>query len=123
MNIVVEASADSRNFKGVTCHLAYFERGLDRPFCKKVLVPKTRRNSSISCVRQARSNRPISRAMTKGERVFSERRSRHFKTLKVKRIFDERETTRWPNSQRRAMCRTGPAKMSSRCAASTCRHK
>ena len=87
-DIVVEAVADPK-VKGVTCHLAYFERGLiDR--LQKGSWFEDPSNSSISC----RQTGPIEvgdiERGDEGENVFSERRSIIFKTLKVKRIFDEK---------------------------------
>ena len=85
-DIIVEAVADPK-VKGVTCHLAYFERGLiDR--LQKGNWFEDPSNSSISC----RQTGPIEIGDIdrgdEGENVFSERRSIIFKTLKVKRIFD-----------------------------------
>ena len=87
-DIIVEAVADPK-VKGVTCHLAYFERGLiDR--LQKGDWFEDPSNSSISC----RQTGPIEigdiERGDEGENVFSERRSIIFKTLKVKRIFDEK---------------------------------
>lgn len=87
-DIIVEAVADPK-VKGVTCHLAYFERGLiDR--LQKGSWFEDPSNSSISC----RQTGPIEigdiERGDEGENVFSERRSIIFKTLKVKRIFDEK---------------------------------
>jgi CreA protein len=78
--------------KGVTCHLAYFERGLiDR--LQKGNWFEDPSNSSISC----RQTGPIEigdiERDDEGENVFSERRSIIFKTLRVKRIFDEENNT------------------------------
>jgi CreA protein len=90
-DIIVEAVADPK-VKGVTCHLAYFERGLiDR--LQKGNWFEDPSNSSISC----RQTGPIEIGDIdrgdEGENVFSERRSIIFKTLKVKRIFDEANNT------------------------------
>ena len=87
-DIIVEAVADPK-VKGVTCHLAYFERGLiDR--LQKGSWFEDPSNSSISC----RQTGPIEigdiERGDEGENVFSERRSIIFKTLKVKRIFAEK---------------------------------
>ncbi|SFH18299.1 CreA family protein [Sulfitobacter dubius] len=90
-DIIVEAVADPK-VKGVTCHLAYFERGLiDR--LQKGNWFEDPSNSSISC----RQTGPIEigdiERDDEGENVFSERRSIIFKTLRVKRIFDEENNT------------------------------
>ncbi len=90
-DIVIEAVADPK-VKGVTCHLAYFDRGLiDR--VQKGNWFEDPSNSSISC----RQTGPIEVGdidrSDEGENVFSERRSVIFKTLKVKRIFDEANNT------------------------------
>ncbi|AYE85489.1 CREA protein [Sulfitobacter sp. HI0082] len=90
-DIIVEAVADPK-VKGVTCHLAYFERGLiDR--LQKGNWFEDPSNSSISC----RQTGPIEvgdiEMDDEGENVFSERRSIIFKTLRVKRIFDKENNT------------------------------
>ena len=90
-DIVIEAFADPK-VQGVTCHVAYFERGLiDRLQNGNWFEDPS--NSSISCRQTGdivignidRSN--------EGESVFSERRSVIWKTLRVKRIFDEENQT------------------------------
>jgi CreA protein len=90
-DIVVEAVADPK-VKGVTCHLAYFERGLIDRFQKGNWFEDPS-NSSISC----RQTGPIEigdiEMDDEGENVFSERRSIIFKTLRVKRIFDQKNNT------------------------------
>ncbi len=90
-DIIVEAVADPK-VKGVTCHLAYFERGLiDRLQNGNWFEDPS--NSSISC-RQTGSIEigDIDRS-DEGESVFSERRSIILKSLNVKRIFDEKNQT------------------------------
>ena len=94
----------------VTCHLAYFERGLiDR--LQKGNWFEDPSNSSISC----RQTGPIEigdiSRDDEGETVFSERRSVIFKTLKVKRIFDEENNTLVYISHARDV-QNGSAKMS-----------
>jgi len=108
-DIVVEAVADPK-VKGVTCHLAYFERGIiDR--LQKGNWFEDPSNSSISC----RQTGPIEigdiNRDDEGETVFSERRSVIFKTLKVKRIFDEANQTLIYISHARDV-QNGSAKMS-----------
>lgn len=90
-DIIVEAFTDPE-VKGVTCHVAYFDRGLiDR--LKNGNWFEDPSNSSISC----RQTGPvelgdIDRSKT-GESVFSERRSIIWKSLKVTRIFDAENNT------------------------------
>lgn len=108
-DIVVEAVADPK-VKGVTCHLAYFERGIiDR--LQKGNWFEDPSNSSISC----RQTGPIEigdiARDDEGETVFSERRSVIFKTLKVKRIYDEANKTLIYISHARDV-QNGSAKMS-----------
>jgi CreA protein len=90
-DLVIEAMADPE-VEGVTCHITYFERGIiDR--LQKGNWFEDPSNSSISC----RQTGPIKIGdidrSDEGEDVFSERRSIIFKTLKVKRIFDEKNQT------------------------------
>lgn len=86
-DIVIEAIADPR-VGGVTCHLAYFERSvLDRLSQGNWFEDPS--NSAIECARTG----PIDLAgLTPGtpEDVFSEGRSLVFKSLRVKRIYDDR---------------------------------
>ncbi|WP_458792824.1 CreA family protein [Yoonia sp. MH D7] len=90
-DIIVEAFTDPE-VKGVTCHVAYFDRGLiDR--LKNGNWFEDPSNSSISC----RQTGPvelgdIDKSKT-GESVFSERRSIIWKSLKVTRIFDAENNT------------------------------
>ncbi|WP_102106932.1 CreA family protein [Oceaniglobus roseus] len=90
-DIVIEAFADPK-VEGVTCHVAYFDRGLiDR--LQKGNWFEDPSNSSIAC----RQTGPITIGdidrSDEGESVFSERRSIIWKTLQVKRIFDEANQT------------------------------
>ncbi|MEL7213701.1 MAG: CreA family protein [Pseudomonadota bacterium] len=90
-DIVIEAFADPE-VQGVTCHVAYFERGLiDRLQNGNWFEDPS--NSSIAC----RQTGPISigdiNRSDEGESVFSERRSIIWKSLNVKRIFDEGNQT------------------------------
>lgn len=108
-DLVVEALADPK-VQGVTCHLTYFDRGLiDR--LQKGNWFEDPSNSSISC----RQTGPIQigdiERGDEGETVFSERRSIIFKTLKVKRIFDETNNTLIYISHARDV-QNGSAKMS-----------
>ena len=108
-DIIVEALADPE-VEGVTCHISYFERGIiDR--LQKGNWFEDPSNSSISC-RQTGPIRigDIARG-DKGENVFSERRSIIFKSLRVKRIFDEENNTLIYISHARDV-QNGSAKMS-----------
>jgi CreA protein len=90
-DIVIEAIADS-DVSGVTCHIAYFERGLlDR--LSKGNWFEDPSNASISC----RQTGPIEigdiERDEEGEDVFRASRSIILKSLRVKRIFDEANRT------------------------------
>tara|TARA_R110000787_G_scaffold69661_11_gene154982 strand:+ start:3237 stop:3683 length:447 start_codon:yes stop_codon:yes gene_type:complete len=90
-DLVIEALADPE-VQGVTCHITYFERGIiDR--LQKGNWFEDPSNSSISC----RQTGPITIGdidrSDEGENVFSERRSIIFKSLNVRRIFDEKNQT------------------------------
>lgn len=108
-DIVIEAIPDPK-VKGVTCHVAYFDRGLiDR--LQKGNWFEDPSNSSISC----RQTGPIEvgdiERDEEGEDVFSERRSVIFKSLKIKRIFDAENNTLVYISHARDV-QNGSAKMS-----------
>ncbi|MCR9086388.1 MAG: CreA family protein [Rhodobacteraceae bacterium] len=90
-DIVIEALHDPK-VDGVTCHIAYFERGLiDR--LQKGSWFEDPSNSSIAC----RQTGPIVLGDIargdEGESVFREGRSLVFKSLVVKRIYDEANRT------------------------------
>jgi CreA protein len=87
-DIVIEALADPK-VQGVTCHISYFDRSLwDR--VSKGNWFEDPSNSSIAC----RQTGPIVvgdiDTGEDGEVVFSEGRSLILKSLKVTRIFDEK---------------------------------
>ncbi len=87
-DIVIEAIADPK-VAGVTCHISYFDRSLwDR--LSKGNIFEDPSNSSIAC----RQTGPITVGDIdkgpSGEVVFSEGRSLIFKSLKVTRIFDQK---------------------------------
>lgn len=108
-DIIIEAFGDP-DVEGVTCHVAYFERGLiDR--LQKGNWFEDPSNSSISC----RQTGPIVLGdidrSEEGENVFSERRSIIWKTLEVRRIFDESSQTLIYLSHAREV-QDGSAKMS-----------
>lgn len=86
--IVVEAVTDPE-VKGVTCHIAYFDRSLIDRLSKGNWFEDPS-NASISC----RQTGPIVIGdidlRPKGEEVFSERRSLVFKSIAVRRIYDRK---------------------------------
>lgn len=108
-DIVIEAVADPK-VSGVTCHVAYFDRGLiDR--LQKGNWFEDPSNSSISC----RQTGPIEIGdidrSDEGEEVFSARRSIIFKSIRLKRIFDADNNTLIYLSHARDV-QNGSAKMS-----------
>lgn len=108
-DLIIEALADPE-VAGVTCHVAYFERGLiDR--LQKGNWFEDPSNSSISC----RQTGPIKIGDIdrddEGEDVFSKSRSIVFKSIKVKRILDEKNQTLIYISHARDV-QNGSAKMS-----------
>lgn len=90
-DIVIEAFADP-DVSGVTCHVAYFERGLiDR--LQKGNWFEDPSNSAISCRQTGQIVLGDIDRSSDGESVFSERRSIIWKSLAVKRIFDAENQT------------------------------
>lgn len=90
-DILIEAFADPE-VEGVTCHVAYFERGIiDR--LQKGNWFEDPSNSAIAC----RQTGPIKIGDIdrgdEGEEIFSERRSIIWKSLNVTRILDESNQT------------------------------
>jgi CreA protein len=90
-DIIIEAIADPE-VAGVTCHIAYFERGLFDRISKGNWFEDPS-NASISC----RQTGPIEIGDIdrdeNGEDVFRASRSIILKSLRVKRIFDEKNQT------------------------------
>lgn len=90
-DIIIEAIADP-DVAGVTCHIAYFERGLFDRLSKGNWFEDPS-NASISC----RQTGPIEIGDIErdddGEDVFRASRSIILKSLRVKRIFDEKNQT------------------------------
>lgn len=108
-DIVIEAFADPK-VAGVTCHVAYFERGLiDRLQNGNWFEDPS--NSSIACRQTGVIKVGDIDRSDEGEGVFSERRSVIWKTLNVKRIFDEQNQTLIYISHSREI-QNGSAKMS-----------
>lgn len=90
-DIIIEAFSDPK-IEGVTCHVAYFKRGLiDR--LQKGNWFEDPSNSSISCRQTGVIEVGDIDLSDDGESVFSERRSIIWKSLNVKRIFDKRNQT------------------------------
>lgn len=90
-DIIIEAIADPK-VDGVTCHVAYFERGLiDR--LQKGQWFEDPSNSSIAC----RQTGPITirdiERDEEGEKVFSQRQSLIWKSVRVTRVYDEKTNT------------------------------
>mgnify|MGYP000883604840 FL=1 len=87
-DIIVDAVADPK-VQGVTCHLAYFDRSmLDRLSQGNWFEGSS--NSAIECARTGPVRIGDIRRGEKGEDVFSASRSLIFKSLRVKRIYDEK---------------------------------
>ena len=87
-DIIVDAVADPQ-VQGVTCHLAYFDRSmLDRLSQGNWFEDPS--NSAIECARTGPIRIGDIRRGEKGEDVFSASRSLIFKSLRVKRIYDEK---------------------------------
>lgn len=108
-DIVIEAFADPQ-VEGVTCHVAYFERGLiDR--LQKGEWFEDPSNSSIACRQTGVITLGDIDRSDEGESVFSEGRSIVWKSLKVTRIFDEDNQTLIYISHARDV-QNGSAKMS-----------
>lgn len=108
-DLIIEALDDPK-VKGVTCHITYFERGIiDR--LQKGNWFEDPSNSSISC----RQTGPIEVGDIdkgeEGEEVFTQRRSIIFKSIRVKRIFDDAHQTLIYISHARDV-QNGSAKMS-----------
>lgn len=86
-DILVEAIADPK-VRGVTCHLAYFDRSvLDRLQQGNWFEDPS--NSAIACARTGPIRIGDIRRGQGGEDVFSASRALVFKSLRVKRIYDE----------------------------------
>lgn len=87
-DILIEAIADPE-VQGVTCHLAYFDRSvLDRLSQGNWFEDPS--NSAIECERTGPITLGDIQRGPKGEEVFSASRSLIFKSLRVKRIYDEK---------------------------------
>lgn len=86
-DIIIEAIPDPQ-VQGVTCHLAYFDRSvIDRLSQGNWFEDPS--NSAIECSRTGPVTIGDIRRGPKGEDVFSASRSLIFKSLRIKRIYDE----------------------------------
>lgn len=108
-DIIIEAIPDPK-VEGVTCHVAYFERGIiDR--LQKGNWFEDPSNSSIEC----RQTAPITIGEIDldkdGEEIFKSSRSLIWKKLVVKRIFDEKNNSLVYLAHSREV-QSGSAKMS-----------
>ncbi|HRO15083.1 MAG TPA: CreA family protein [Paracoccus sp. (in: a-proteobacteria)] len=88
-NDVVIESVNDPQVQGVTCHVAYFARSvLDRLSQGNWFEDPS--NSAIECVRTGPVVLGQIARGPKGEEVFSQSRSLIFKSLRVRRIYDEK---------------------------------
>ncbi|SEK97718.1 CreA family protein [Pacificibacter marinus] len=108
-DLVIEAFSDPK-VEGVTCHVAYFDRGLiDRLQNGNWFEDPS--NSALSCRQTGALTVGDIDLSDEGESVFSERRSVVWKSLSVKRIFDKKNQTLVYISHAREV-QNGSAKMS-----------
>ena len=89
--IVVEAITDPK-VEGVTCHLARFDRSLYDRVTKGNWFEEPS-NSAIACNRTGPVAIGDIEKGEEGEDVFSERASLIFKSIRVRRIWDQRNET------------------------------
>jgi CreA protein len=108
-DIVIEAVADP-DVKGITCHVAYFDRGLiDR--LQKGNWFEDPSNSSIACRQTGKIEIGDIDMDKDGEEIFKSSRSLIWKKLVVKRIYDRENNTLIYLSHSRQV-QDGSAKMS-----------
>ncbi|RUS59673.1 CREA protein [Pseudorhodobacter sp. E13] len=90
-DIIIESIADPK-VQGVTCHLAYFERGIiDRLQQGNWFEDPS--NSSISCTQTGPITLGDINRGKGGEQVFKESRSIILKSIRVTRVYDEASQT------------------------------
>ncbi len=90
-DIIIESIADPK-VQGVTCHLAYFERGIiDRLQQGNWFEDPS--NSSISCTQTGPITLGDIERGKGGEQVFKESRSIILKSIRVTRVYDETSQT------------------------------
>lgn len=108
-DIIIEAIEDPK-VSGVTCHVAYFERGIiDR--LQKGNWFEDPSNSSIECTQTGPMNIGDISDDKSGEEIFKSSRSLIWKKLVVKRIFDEKNNSLVYLAHSREV-QSGSAKMS-----------
>ena len=90
-DIIIEALEDPK-VQGVTCHIAYFERGLIDRFQKGNWFEDPS-NSSIDCSQTGAIRLGEIELDKDGEEIFKSARSLVWKKLVVKRIFDAKNNT------------------------------
>jgi len=90
-DIIIEAVNDTK-VKGVTCHIAYFERGLIDRLSKGNWFEDPS-NASIACRQMAPIEQGDFDRSEDGEEVFRQGRSLVLKSLRMKRIYDEANQT------------------------------
>ncbi|MGD9508202.1 MAG: CreA family protein [Geminicoccaceae bacterium] len=89
--IVVEAIADPK-VQGVTCHMSHFDRSIIDRLSKGNWFEDPS-NAAISCQQTGPITIGDIERGEEGEEVFSQRMSLIFKSLGVRRIFDEKNQT------------------------------
>ncbi|SIO28086.1 CreA protein [Rhodovulum sp. ES.010] len=90
-DIIIEAVHDPK-VKGVTCHLTYFDRSfLDRLSQGNWFEDPS--NASIACRQTGEIEIGEIDRSPEGEEVFRERQSIVFKSIRIKRIYDEANRT------------------------------
>jgi CreA protein len=90
-DIVIESISDPK-VQGVTCHLAYFDRGIiDRLQQGNWFEDPS--NTSIACTQTGPITLGDIARGRGGEQVFKESRSIIFKSIRVTRVFDEANQT------------------------------
>jgi CreA protein len=86
--LVVEAFADP-GVAGVTCHVVHFDRGVIDRLTKGNWFENPS-NSAISCTRTGPVTVGKIALGPKGEEIFSQRMSLFFKSIAVRRIYDQK---------------------------------
>ena len=89
--MVVEAFADPQ-IAGVTCHIVHFDRSVIDRLTKGNWFENPS-NSAISCARTGPVTIGKIARGPKGEEVFSQRMSLFFKSIAVRRIYDQKNDT------------------------------
>ena len=89
--MVVEAFADPQ-VAGVTCHIVHFDRSVIDRLTKGNWFENPS-NSAISCVQTGPITIGKIALGPKGEEVFSQRMSLFFKSIAVRRIYDQKNNT------------------------------